>query len=185
MKGPLTISYAKLVHWEPQIEILDAWTRPVEANNLFGDAPEGEIRIRGRLKLAQARCGYTLQGVDEEQFHATTLFDASEDLEKEPWRLRAGGFTHAYMDRIKDFTFGAFPVWVLPVIAYWPIVGEEKKGKKLACLVLMECGENTFSRQGFAWRLSKGNNDDWDEKDEDGENSWFGAGWEMRDVTLI
>jgi hypothetical protein len=76
-------------------------------------------------------------------------------------------------------------VWVLPVIAYWPILGGQKKGKKVSALVLRDRGDGTFSREGFCWRLSKGTYYDWDDSDEDGEDSWFAKGSELREITIV
>jgi hypothetical protein len=183
MKGPTKIQYGTNVGAEPQLEVLDAWTRPA-GENLFGDAETGELRVRGRMKLAQAWCAMS-GSVQEEQFHIASLFDTGIDLEKEKYWYVRGGFAQVYMDRIKDYTFGHLPVWVLPVIAYWPILDGQKKGKKLSALVLRDNLDGTFSREGFCWRLSKGSYWDWDESDEDGDDSWFGKGSELKEITIV
>ena len=188
MKGPTYIQTPWSGDFAPQheIEVLDAWTRP-NGTNPFGDAAVGELKVRGRIKRAQAWSVMTRGGVLQSGFGVASLFDPGIDLQNNhsAGYYMDGGVAHIYMDRLKFYTFQPWPVWVLPIVSYRPIVDGKEGGKKLCALVLTKVGDDTFAREGFLWRLSKGSNSQWDSKDEDGEVSWFGSGYEEVEIKII
>jgi hypothetical protein len=185
LKGPCSIHSAYPNVYEPQIEVLECSTRPRGAN-LFGDVETGKIRVRGRMKRAQA-WGVSNGNTMEKSFDVTSLFGADIDLENERRWYIQGGFAQANMDRLAEFEKErGLPVWVLPVMGYWPVVEGVKKGKKLTALILREVRDDIFERIGIVWRLSRsGSKPEWDESDEGGEESWIGTGSEMRDITIV
>jgi hypothetical protein len=183
MKGPSEIQYPPLSpDMETLVEVIDAWTRPAGAN-LFGDAVAGELRVRGRLK--QGRAWSVMAGSSSESnWHVASLFDSDTDFETSGAYVR-GGFARIYMDLVADYTEAHQPVWILPLMAFWPVVHGQRKGKKLFGLALKADEGETFSRVGFFWRLSRGSDLEWDETHEDGEGSWFGTGCETKEITIV
>lgn len=188
MKGPTSIIYPQNDHFAPipEIEILDAWTKP-NGPNPFGDAPEGELRVKGRIKRAQAWSVATPSGGLERSFGVASLFDPDIDLKHNTQNLyRVGGVAHIYMDRLKFYTFQPFEVWILPIASFWPVVRGQKMGKKMCAMVLRKVRlDNTFIREGWLWRLSRGDDSDWNSEDEDGEGSWFANGCEEMELKII
>jgi hypothetical protein len=187
MKGPTYIIYPQNNGFAPnaEIEILDAWRKP-NGPNPFGDAPEGESRVKGRIKRAQAWSVATPSGGLEETFGVASLFDPDIDLKNNKQGLYTrGGVAHIYMDHLKFYTFQPFEVWVLPIASYGPVVHGKKMGKKICAMVLRKVGPDTFIREGWLWRLSRGDDDDWNSDDEDGEGSWFANGCEEMELKIV
>ncbi|SPQ27379.1 47706c7b-ad31-4a35-93f1-f33c2c5b8199 [Thermothielavioides terrestris] len=186
LAGPCSIQYPSLPADADLglVTVLAARTQPADGN-AFGDVVSGEIRLRGRMKEARAwSVMEAVGGVEESYGRLASVFDVDTDWERSGAYLR-GGFAQAYVEDVEDYKKAPVPVWVLPLVAFWPVVDGVRKGKKLCALVLREREDGTFVRAGFLWRLSRGSDAEWDDADEDGPESWFGNGCEERDVMIV